>query len=172
MLELGLGTWWDNRHTNHRLPLQKALFILSLCPVQYRILLLAEVIVRLRDVKTPSLKIPFLMQFLPSICSLLSKTTWLWTAQHGFSQSWFFCWGKKLYTKCFRFFKSVTETKECVEISARVLKMCIIPPWKTWFLCVKMLFRNRSWVPCTPGVTVDGSRRFGSAGNTHQNCSA
>lgn len=56
MFELGLGS------SSHKSPFTTS-ENLSLCPVSYRILLLAEVIVKLKDVKTPFLKICFSCNF-------------------------------------------------------------------------------------------------------------
>lgn len=47
---------------------------------------------------------------------------------------------------------------------------CVLFPYVEHdFSWVKMLLKNYF---STTGVTLDGSRRFGSAGNTHQNHSA
>lgn len=75
------------------------------------------------------------MQYLVPTCFLLSKTSWAGTVQCGFRIIILLL--MRLFTRCFRLFKNVTETKEYFEMSPHMHELCIFSPWKIWFYVLR-----------------------------------
>lgn len=127
--------------------------------------------VKLQDVKTLFLKIHFLCNFWFPFCFLLSKTSWEWTVQCGFRIIILLLRKEIIYQMLQAFKKRDWNQAIFWDFCSHALAVYYFP-MENIILCVQILFRDGSCVSCTPGVTVSGSRRFGSARIIRQNHSA